>query len=140
MNQQSPRRSVLHQVLSVLARKAPGQVKQQVQAPQRPAPDDRDAWHAHWDAQGQPWRTEPEIDQKRQMFLTQRRAIVPDIKQGTYPFKGVQLSRADVEWLLASHENGRGPVDWSNENQRKREGLDIYGADLSGVDLHKLPL
>lgn len=50
------------------------------------------------------------------------------------------MSRADVEWLLATHENGHGPVDWSDENQRKRIGIDLRGADLCEVDLSNLPL
>jgi uncharacterized protein YjbI with pentapeptide repeats len=47
-----------------------------------------------------------------------------------------------VEWLLATHESGgmRGPVDWSDETQRKREGLDLRGADLRQMDLVRLPL
>jgi uncharacterized protein YjbI with pentapeptide repeats len=65
---------------------------------------------------------------------------VPDIEKGIYPFKGMKLSRADVEWLLATHENGLGPVDWSNEDQRSREGIDLRGADLRQVDLSGLPL
>lgn len=28
--------------------------------PQRPTTDDRTAWHAYWQAQGMPWRAEPE--------------------------------------------------------------------------------
>src|SRR5713226_8399680 len=106
----------------------------------RPAPDDREAWKAYWQAQGQPWRTEPEIDTKRQDELAQRRSIVPDIERGIYPFKAMKLSRADAEWLLATHDNGRGPVDWSDEQERKREGLDLRGADLSKAYLQPLPL
>lgn len=56
------------------------------------------------------------------------------------PFEGIKLSRADIEWLLANYENGRGPVDWSDESQREREGLDLRGADMHQVDLHGLPL
>lgn len=52
----------------------------------------------------------------------------------------MKLSRADIEWLLATHEQGRGPVDWRDENQREREGLDLRGADLRGVDLQNLQL
>ena len=94
----------------------------------------------YWEENNQTWRTEPEIDEKRQKFLTERRAIVPDINTGIYPFRGMKLSRADVEWLLAAHEHGRGPIDWSDEGQREREGLDLRGADLSRVDLQNLPL
>lgn len=97
-------------------------------------------WRLYWQAKGFPWRTEPEIDEKRQRELIQRRAIVPDIKQGIYPFEGMKLSRADVEWLLVTYENGRGPVDWQDEFQRKRQGLDMRGANLSHVNLSNLPL
>ncbi len=108
--------------------------------PQRPTIDDPQAWLVYWEENHQTWRTEPEIDENRQQFLTERRAIVPDITQGIYPFGGMKLSRADVEWLLATHEHGRGPIDWSDEGQREREGLDLRGADLRRVDLHNLPL
>lgn len=106
----------------------------------RPINDDHDAWHSYWTAQSQPWRTEPEIDLKRQNELSARRSLVLDVEKGVYPFKGMKLSRADVEWLLAIHENGRGPVSWSDSNQRKREGLHLGGADLRGIDLSNLPL
>jgi uncharacterized protein YjbI with pentapeptide repeats len=42
--------------------------------------------------------------------------------------------------LLATHEHGRGPIDWSDEQQHEREGLDLRGADLKQVDLRNLPL
>jgi Uncharacterized low-complexity proteins len=99
-----------------------------------------DAWKAYWHGKGFPWRTEPEIDVKRQEELSRHRAIIPDIEKGIYPFKGMKLSRADVEWLLATHENGRGPVDWSDESQHSRAGIDVRGADLSRRDLSGLPL
>jgi uncharacterized protein YjbI with pentapeptide repeats len=105
-----------------------------------PAADDRKGWHAHWQAQGQPWRTEPEIEQKRQAELDRCRTIVPDIENGIYPFKKLKLDRADIEWLLATHENGLGPIDWSDLNQRTRQGLDLRGTNLHQVDLHGLPL
>ncbi len=105
-----------------------------------PANDDCNAWRAYWQEHGQPWRTEPEIDPQRQKELDQGRGLVPDIKQGIYPFKGMKLSRADVEWLLATHENGQGPVDWSDESQRSRNGLDLRGTDLRHIDLQQLPL
>src|SRR5256714_11332075 len=87
-----------------------------------------------------PWRTEPDPDLDRQNFLTACLATQPDIKQNIYPFKDVKLTRADIEWLLITHENGRGPVDWSDERQREREGLDLRGADLRDVNLSNLPL
>lgn len=107
---------------------------------QRPTTNDRDIWRAYWREKGQPWRTEPEIDSVRQAFLTERLAITPDIEQGIYPFKDMKLARADVEWLLANHEKGQGPVDWSDEHQQERLGLDLRGADLRQVNLQRLPL
>jgi uncharacterized protein YjbI with pentapeptide repeats len=86
------------------------------------------------------WRSEPEIDHARQEFLHQRLAMRPDIQRSIYPFKDVQLTRADIEWLLATHEQGRGPIDWNDPSQRTREGLDLRGADLRCVNLRGLPL
>ena len=80
----------------------------QVIALQKPANDDKEAWKAHWKQQGWQWRIEPEIDAERQRFLTERRSVTADIEQSIYLFKDIKLSRADVEWLLATHENGRG--------------------------------
>jgi uncharacterized protein YjbI with pentapeptide repeats len=110
--------------------------------PERPTTDDPAAWRAYWQAQGMPWRTEPEICAERQTYLGERRAVPPDIDRGIYPFKDITLTRADVEWLLATHESGgiRGPVDWTAPKQRNREGLDLCGVDLRGVDLQHLPL
>lgn len=49
----------------------------------------------------------------------------------------MRLSRADIEWLLATHEHQAmyGPIDWSDEAQGEHEGLDLRGADLRGIDL-----
>ena len=105
-----------------------------------PTTDDRSEWQTYWDAQGQSWRTEPMIDEKRHAFLTERLTIVPDIEHSIYPFVGVTLTRADIEWLLANHEHGRGPIDWSDEQQHGREGLDLRGAHLNGENLSNLPL
>jgi uncharacterized protein YjbI with pentapeptide repeats len=105
-----------------------------------PTRSDPAAWKAYWKAKDQPWRTEPEISPQRQKNLEQRRSIVPDIDKGIYPFGGMKLNRADVEWLLATHEDGQGPVDWSDEHQRHRQGLDLRGADLYQADLQSLPL
>src|SRR5258708_22824723 len=106
----------------------------------RPTGDDRAAWRNFWQQIGQPWRTELEIDEERQKYLAERRSIIPDIEKGIYPFRNIVLSRADVEWLLATHEHGQGPVDWSDESQQEREGLDVRGANLFQVDLQNLPL
>jgi len=107
-----------------------------------PDSDDREAWVKYWKSKNQPWRIEPIISKERQEYLAERRKIEPDDEQGIYPFKGIapNLSRADIEWLLATHENGRGPVDWKDESQRKRYGLDLRGADLRDLDLRELPL
>ncbi len=113
--------------------------KPNFQAPP-PAENDLTAWKNHWQALDQPWRTEPEIDQDRQAFLAQRRAIVPDPEACIYPFKDIKLTRADVEWLLATHENNRGPVDWNDPVQRQRVGLDLRGAVLTNQNLQNLPL
>src|SRR5215470_8597407 len=111
----------------------------QVAAVPRPATEDAEAWKAYWQAHGQPWRTMPEIDTKRQEELAQRRQIAPDIDKGIYPFKRMKLSRADMEWLLASTHGSRG----GEENDWRRPGppgLDVRGADLRQVDLNLLPL
>jgi len=102
--------------------------------------DNRAAWQRYWQAQGQPWRIEPEIDAARQYFLIEHRAITPDLDKGIYPFKDVELSRADVEWLLATHENGHGPLYWHDDVEHGHKGLDLRGADLRGADLRNLPL
>jgi uncharacterized protein YjbI with pentapeptide repeats len=86
------------------------------------------------------WRTEPEIDVERQRFLAGCLATIADFKQGIYPFKDIKLTRADIEWLLITHEGERGPVDWNDVQQRSRIGLDLRGADLRQVDLRNLPL
>ena len=102
--------------------------------------EDSAAWTEYWQKKGQLWRTEPEIDRNRQVFLAMRLATIPDVAQGTYPFKGVKLSRADIEWLLATYEDNRGFVDHKDESQRKRIGLDLRGADLRQLNLAGLPL
>jgi len=108
---------------------------------QRPAPEGYSSWPDYWEARGMPWRTEPEVEQERQRYLAERRGIEPNIEKGLYPFReekgGIRLDRADVEWLLATHEHGRGPVWWEEERDKseneRREGLDARGADLRGV-------
>lgn len=102
--------------------------------------DSQKAWKAYWKAHGQPWRIEAEINADRQAYLAKRLDIEPNIEEGIYPFKDVRLNRADVEWLLATHENGQGPVDWGNRGLLEREGLDLRGADLQGANLRRLPL
>src|SRR5436309_259688 len=119
----APLLSLLSLVFKLLSGQTKASPNQLVALSPHPPADNREAWRIYWKAQGQPWRTEPEIGMKRQEELSKRRAITADIKQGIYPFKGMKLNRADVEWLLATHENGRGPVDWDDEKQHNRWGL-----------------
>src|SRR5437588_11389441 len=101
---------------------------------QCPTSDDTEAWKVYWKAQGQPWRTEPEIDTERQHYLAERQRITPDIAQGIYPFKDIRLSRADIEWLLATHAV-LGTVDWTDVLLREHEGMDLRVANLGHVNL-----
>ncbi len=100
-----------------------------------------------------PWRIEAGIVAARQEYLAGQLAAATSTstyldgdandlpeRLEVYPFKNVKLSRADLEWLLLTHEEGNGPVDWSDESQRTRKGLDLRGADLRGADLRRLPL
>ncbi len=82
---------------------------------------------------------ENRIEIARQEQLTRCLATTPDVTRGIYPFKGMKLSRADIEWLLTTYENGRFPQVGSDEQQNRR-GLDLRGADLRYADLHALPL
>lgn len=119
-------------------------------SPQRPRDSDPENWKEYWKSQGMSWRTEPEIDADRQAYLAERRAVRPDISKGIYPFRdengGIKLTRADVEWLLATHESRdvAGPVVWDREKDKpeddRRTGLVLCGSDLQGVDLRLLPL
>lgn len=116
MNNSSKRPSLSRLLFISLFQRRPnnthGSLQQQSSLPSLPASNTHDGWHEYWRQMGQSWRIEPEIDTKRQDYLAQRQAIIPDIKRGMYPFKDIKLSRADIEWLLAMHENGRGPVEW----------------------------
>ncbi|MBV9453767.1 MAG: pentapeptide repeat-containing protein [Rubrobacter sp.] len=107
--------------------------------PQRPPNDDPAAWHAYWKVLEQPWRTEPEIADKRKKELARRRAITPDPDRDEYPFQDMSLSRGDVEWLLKTHEGGLGPLKFLGEVSGRQE-FNLQGANLSGVDLSYLPL
>jgi len=123
------------------SRQTSEQIISQPPALQRPTKDDKEAWVGYWKSQDQPWRIEPEIDEERQSYLAERQSITPNIEKGIYPFKDIKLSRADVEWVLATHENGHGPVNWSNEKElHERRGLDLRGADLRLINLNNLPL
>lgn len=95
------------------------------------SPPSPEEWRAHWQAKDFPWRTEAEISSERQEELKLRLQIVPDVEQGRYPFKELELSRADVEWLVAKYD------DALNYKGKK---LDLRGAKLCNVDLSELPL
>ena len=114
------------------------------QAPviQRPVNDDTESWKDYWKQQGQIWRTEPEISKERQEYLAERRKMKPDYKQGIFPFKDIKLSRADIEWLLATHNDGKGPLtfQFTSQGLQQARGLDLRAADLRFADLHRLPL
>jgi len=116
------------------------QDRTQVNIQNRSTNNNPKVWKAYWMGKGQSWRTEPEIDVNRQAYLDERRKIKTGWMNGVFPFKDIELNRADVEWLLATHENGRGPIDWSDESQRERKGLDLLGANLVEVDMDMLPL
>ena len=127
------------------------------------SPDGTVDWLAYWEKQEQLWRREPEIDFERQQYFTKR--LENDGKQSAYPFQGAKLSRADVEWLLATLESSVEPWASGDKSQqeentelalrdagrhlrggnihyRKRQGrwLDLRGAILQYVDLSDLPL
>lgn len=144
MNQPNKRPSLRDLLLNIMpwlkADHPSIQSNSQTMLPPRPPMDDHMVWCVYWRAKGQLWRTEPEINSERQEYLATRRAITPDIQRGIYPFKSIKLNRADVEWLLITHEDGLGPVYWDNPNHQGRYGLDLRGADLSGEDLQHLPL
>ncbi len=112
-----------------------------------PRPEGKDCgeWTAYWTQKRQSWRTEPEISPERQKVLAECRIRSTSSSNSTHSFKGQKLDRADIEWLLATHENGLGPVMWNDEQQRNRKGLDLRGAELRGdgdepLDVSKLPL
>lgn len=104
---------------------------------------DLETWKAYWNGQGQPWRTEPLIEEERQQRLLRYWQGNVDIERGMYPFKGMRLSRADVEWLLAMQEQRGAETHTGGSTSGKPQqafGIDMRGADLSGVNLSHLPL
>jgi|SRR5579859_530759 len=139
MSEQDGTQSITKQRKSRKTNTAHQKNGKQALAAQRPDNDDKETWKAYWKTKGQPWRTEPEIDAERQTYLAERRSIKPSMKQGISPFKDIELSRTDLKWLLSTHEDGRGPIEWHDIQQRSREGLDLCGADLQGENLSGLP-
>lgn len=108
----------------------------------RTTPEDDATWADVWRARGLPWRTEPPISEERQRFLAERQALTPDVERGIYPFGGIRLTRADVEWLIAeaqAAEEGQGATRGVLPAVPPG-GLDLRGADLRGVSLARLPL
>ncbi|HEY7848572.1 MAG TPA: pentapeptide repeat-containing protein, partial [Ktedonobacterales bacterium] len=93
-----------------------------------------------------PWKRMPPIDSARKDVL--RGLLYPGhlYRKAPGPFAGdsIQLTRADIEWLLENlgyDEGGiQGPIDWDQEDQRTRMGLDLRGAVLNELDLSDLPL
>src|SRR5437879_4733315 len=80
------------------------------------------------------------MSSQRQVELNSCRSRVPDIQNGHYPFSDLadKLSEDDLCWLLQTEQGG--PVNWNDEDQRDRKGVDLRGADLSGRDLRGFPL
>src|SRR5437762_9554094 len=98
------------------------------------------SWQNHWMQLHQSWRSEPMINIERQTFLRQRLALSADVEYSYFPLKDVSLCRADIEWLLAAHDEECGPIHWFDPLLPKRAGLDLRGANLRHVDLRGLPL
>src|SRR6266566_9625906 len=51
-----------------------------------------ETWKAYWKEQGQPWRTEPTIDEERQQELLNYYKGVVDIERGMYPLYALIIS------------------------------------------------
>jgi uncharacterized protein YjbI with pentapeptide repeats len=94
-----------------------------------PGGEDDATWRRHWRAAAQPWRTEPAIDDERARELDDRHREGGDGRRCAYDLTGLELTRADVEWLVADHP-GR-PCG---------EALQLVGAILTRLDLSELPL
>jgi len=101
---------------------------------------DHDLWRNYWRSQRQPWRTEAEIEKERQLELDRYKAARPATELTRYPFSGVRLRRADIEWLLASDGGHLVPANLGDGSQSATEGLDLRGADLRKGHLGGLPL
>ncbi|HCG00446.1 MAG TPA: hypothetical protein DEV93_07855 [Chloroflexi bacterium] len=83
------------------------------------------------------WRRNAPVSKVRQAELEHLHQSRNE-KKGTSGFEAVKLTRADVEWLLESYDNGRGPIlDVSSD---KRRGLSLAGVVFEGDELSDLPL
>jgi len=132
---------------------------------EHPKPEDRPAWKQYWEKRGQNWRTEPEVDKKRQDELT--RFLNNSIPEFTFKLPQViqthfepgsggsivhqnpdqelhplrmRLNRADVEWLLSSRLQSSDSIDREGLDQIDIDWLNLAWADMHEVDLHGLPL
>jgi hypothetical protein len=89
-----------------------------------------DYWRQEWVSRGEPWRTHAEISFQRQTELRRMSGL-----------NGVELTRADVEWLL--HILPSGPLmdaHRGRDDDIPLRGLRLCGADLRHQDLSALPL
>lgn len=82
----------------------------------------------------------PVVDDYYQKYLAKLRNIVPAIRRNTYPFKGIRLSRANVERLLQAHHDWQASVSQNNSLQWEPKVLDLRGANLQKVDLRRFSL
>ncbi len=67
-----------------------------------------ETWKAYWKEQGQPWRTEPAIDEERQQRLLSYYQGVADIERGMYPFKGSPYYRYHWRIVLSDRRVRKG--------------------------------
>lgn len=126
------------------------QTQQIFPLPLQPLPTSPEEWRQYWQAKGFPWRTEPEIDEERQKYLEKYLTVIQDEELEGDPFdhivigrtdiEQITLSRADIEWLLASSRDGPRSGESSNEQLQKHYCLDLQGVVLRQVDLRGFPL
>jgi hypothetical protein len=81
----------------------------------------------------------PILSLERQTWLHERRLIKPNVERGVYPFSGQSLTRADVIWLLETHNKDASLWEQANKESAISIyddsiplGLDLRGAILSG--------
>ena len=88
---------------------------------QQPDTDDPEAWQAYWDARGMRYRRDPEISEDRQAAFTQLQQLRSDA-----PFREIELSRADVEWLFWNSRTNRTNGEGETESIAKKLGLESF--------------
>ena len=79
------------------------------------------------------WDGEELPSKSRRTWLAHRRKISPDIEKGIYPFGGQILDRADVVWLLKTHNNGSGPVEWNPDREFSASEYSLVSANFGQV-------